>query len=138
MPGTLSEIQPQIADIVQKVSKIPFDQIGRDLQGTLKSAQATIAQLTPEAQKTLAEVQRTSARRSRRSTLERSVLDPSAPLQRNVEDTMLELQRASRSLRVLADYLQMHPESLLRGKPPDPVVPPRGGEQSMSLTRIVR
>jgi paraquat-inducible protein B len=130
VPGTLSEIQPQIADIVQKVSKIPFDQIGRDLQGTLKSAQATIAQLTPEAQKALAEVQRTLVKaQSTLDTLERGVLDPSAPLQRNVEDTLLELQRASRSMRVLADYLQMHPESLLRGKPPDPVVPPRGGER---------
>ncbi|NUZ05079.1 intermembrane transport protein PqiB [Piscinibacter koreensis] len=128
VPGTLSEIQPQIADIVQKVSKIPFDQIGRDLQATLRGAQTTIAQLTPEAQKALAEVQRTLQKaQGTLDTLERGVLDPSAPLQRNVEDTMLELQRASRSLRTLADYLQMHPESLLRGKPPDPAIPSRGG-----------
>jgi paraquat-inducible protein B len=32
---------------------------------------------------------------------------------------MDELQRAARALRVLADYLQRHPESLLRGKPGD-------------------
>ena len=56
-PGTLSEIQPQIADIVSKVSKIPFDEIGQDLRKTLAGANAAIGQLTPEAQKALAEVQ---------------------------------------------------------------------------------
>jgi len=36
-----------------------------------------------------------------------------------VEETMVELQRTAKALRVLADYLQQHPESLLRGKPAD-------------------
>ena len=30
--------------------------------------------------------------------------------------TLQEVSRASRSLRVLADYLERHPEALLRGK----------------------
>ena len=94
-PGTLSELQPQIADIVQKVSKIPFDDIGRDLRTTLQRASAAIGQLTPEAQKALAEVQRTlnSAQKSLEN-LDRNVTDPSAPVQRNLEETLLELQRA--------------------------------------------
>ena len=63
-PGTLSELQPQIAEIVQKMSKIPFDDIGRDLRTTLRSANAAIGQLTPDAQKALAEVQRTLSQRA--------------------------------------------------------------------------
>lgn len=125
-PGTLSEIQPQIADIVQKVSKIPFDAIGRDLQSTLAGASKAIGQLTPQAQKALAEVQRTLAKaQGSLDNLDHNVTDPSAPVQRNLEDTLAELQRASRSLRVLSDYLQQHPESLLRGKPADPTLPQR-------------
>jgi paraquat-inducible protein B len=124
IPGTLSEVQPQIADIVQKLSKVPFDEIGRNLDSTLRSAQSAISQLTPEAQRALAEVQRTlqSAQASLQG-LDRNVTDPGAPLQRSVDDTLQELQRAARSLRVLADYLQLHPESLLRGKPADPALP---------------
>ena len=38
-PGRSSELQPQIAEIVQKVSKIPFDDIGRDLRTTLSQRQ---------------------------------------------------------------------------------------------------
>ena len=125
-PGTLSEIQPQIADIVSKVSKIPFDQIGKDLGTTLARASAAIGQLTPEAQKALAEVQKTLAKtQATLDGLDRNISDPNAPVQRNVEETLLELQRTARALRVLSDYLQQHPESLLRGKPPDPPIPKR-------------
>ena len=124
--GTLSEIQPQIADIVEKVSKIPFDEIGKDLRSTLAGANTAITRLTPEAQKALAEVQKTLARaQASLDSLDRNVTDPNAPVQHNLEQTLLELQRTSRSLRVLSDYLQQHPESILRGKPADAPVPTR-------------
>ena len=125
-PGTLSEIQPQIADIVEKVSKIPFDEIGKDLRSTLAGASAAINRLTPEAQKALAEVQKTLAKaQASLESLDRNVTDPNAPVQHNLEQTLLELQRTSRSLRVLSDYLQQHPESILRGKPADAPIPQR-------------
>ena len=126
VPGTLSELQPQIAEIVSKVSKIPFDEIGHDLRTTLASASKAIDKLSPEAQKTLAEVQRTLQRtQATLESLDRNIADPSAPVQRNLEDAMLELQRTSRALRLLSDYLQQHPEALLRGKPADAPVPKR-------------
>jgi paraquat-inducible protein B len=125
-PGTLSELQPQIAEIVAKVSKVPFDEIGRDLRKTLGSASKAIDQLSPDAQKTLAEVQRTLQRaQATFESLDRNVTDPNAQVQRNLADTLEELQRTSRALRVLSDYLQQHPESLLRGKPADTTVPQR-------------
>ena len=125
-PGTLSEIQPQIAEIVHKISKIPFDDIGRDLRTTLSSASGAIRSLTPQAQEALAEVQKTLQRaQSSLDSLDRNLIDSNAPVQRNVEETLQELQRTSRALRVLSDYLQQHPESLLRGKPADPKVPQR-------------
>ncbi len=37
---------------------------------------------------------------------------------REVLVTLRELGRASRSLRSLADYLEAHPESLIRGRTP--------------------
>jgi paraquat-inducible protein B len=33
-----------------------------------------------------------------------------------VDSTLQEVSRAARSFRVLADYLERHPEALLRGK----------------------
>lgn len=145
VPGTLSEVQPQLAEIVQKLSKVPFDEIGNSLQSTLSRASAAIAQLTPDAKKALAEASAAIARltpeaqkalvdvqrmltRAQASleSLDRNITNPNAPVQRGVDDTLQELQRAAQSLRVLADYLQAHPDSLLRGKPVDRPVPSSG------------
>ncbi len=124
VPGTLSQVQPQIAEIVEKVSKIPFDEIGKDLRSTLAGASAAINRLTPEAQKALVDVQKTLDRaQASLDSLDRNVTDSNAPVQQNLQETLLELQRTSRSLRVLSDYLQQHPDSLLRGKPADPPLP---------------
>ena len=132
VPGTLSELQPQLASIVDKLNKVPFDDIGRNLNGTLKEASRAISQLSPEAQKTLADVRKTldevqqtmGAARKTLGEADRNLLSPDAPLQRNAEQTLLDLQRAAQSLRTLTDYLERHPESLLRGKPDDAKIGP--------------
>ena len=40
-----------------------------------------------------------------------------APLQQDLRQTLREVNRAAASIKVLTDYLERHPESLLRGKP---------------------
>jgi paraquat-inducible protein B len=120
VPSEFGALQPQILRIVRRLSQVRFDQIGSDVQQTLESATTMIRTLTPEAQRTLAEVQRTlqQAQHSLQQ-LDRNVTAEDAPLQRNAAGTLDELTRAARALRVLADYLQQHPEALIRGKPGD-------------------
>jgi paraquat-inducible protein B len=134
VPGTLSELQPQLAQIISRLGQVRFDRIGNELEGTLKNAGAAslslkqtladagvaIKQLSPEAQRALADVQKTLA--SMQATLEafdHGVTDPESALQRNANQALVELQRTAEALRVLSDYIQQHPESLLRGKPAD-------------------
>jgi paraquat-inducible protein B len=132
--GTLADLQPQLADIVGRLGKVRFDEIGTELQSalrsagaagdglqqTLASASAAIKQLTPEAQRTLADVQRTlGSAQTALANLDRNALQGEAPLQRNVNQALQEMQRAAVALRVLADYLQQHPEAIVRGKPAD-------------------
>jgi paraquat-inducible protein B len=148
VPGALADVQPQIADIVARLSKVRFDAIGGELETALKSvstmtvslqstlvaAEATMQKLTPEAQAALVDVRQTlvsvqqtlaSAQQTLRSA-EANLTDSGAPLQRGVGQTLIEVQRAAQALRVMADYLQRHPETLLRGKPED-TLPPSGG-----------
>lgn len=146
VPGTLSQLQPQVADIVNKLSRVPFDRIGVGLGETLAQARQTLSQLTPEAQGALAgarraieaaektlgaagnsfgELDRTlGAAREGLGRFERDVLAGTSPLQRNAEQTLVDLQRAAQAMRALADYLQRHPEALLRGATADPDVAP--------------
>ena len=54
------------------------------------------------------------------TSTETNLVGPGAPGQVELRNAMQELARAARSLRVLADYLERHPESLIRGKTAEP------------------
>ncbi len=117
------DIETQIAGIVKKLNQVPFDQIGQDVHRTLNTLDATLKQteqlaktvnsdLAPQMKETLAEARRTldSARQ---------VFSEDAPLQRNARDTLEQVGKAAASVRVLTDYLDRHPEALIRGKAKD-------------------
>ena len=153
VPGALSELQTQLGDIVQKISRLPLDEIGRGLASAVKQADTTLRELSPEARQLLADGR--SAVKSAQTTLQQlgpevvqsltevrravatvqtaldhvnqQLLAPDAPAQRNLEQALAEVQRAAQSLRVLADTLQRQPESLLRGKPADALQWPHQG-----------
>ena len=46
-------------------------------------------------------------------------LQPNSPLTQSTSDAMRELARTAAAFRTLADYLERHPEALIRGKPED-------------------
>jgi paraquat-inducible protein B len=116
IPNTLDELQVQIADIAKKLDQVPFGQIGTNLNSSLKHADALFSRLNtevvPQARDTLAAAQKTFG--SAEATLQQD-----SPMQSDVHQALQELTRTLQSLNALADYLERHPESLLRGKPGD-------------------
>jgi paraquat-inducible protein B len=118
--GSLDALQTQISDILGKLSKVPFDQIGSDLQKTLSTLNTTLTsaeQLTqrlnndvaPEISQMMKDARRTL------NAAERTLSDET-PMQQDIRQTLQELTRTATSIRVVTDYLQQHPEALLRGK----------------------
>ena len=140
--GSLNDMLAQVSEVVGKLSKVQFDEIGSSLTETLKSATATsnalqktlagadttMRQITPDAQKSLVELQTTlQAAQKTLGTLQRTLGDSDSPLLHQGGQTLSELQRAAQAMRGLAEYLQRHPESLLRGKPTDAPTTTTGG-----------
>ena len=120
IPNSLDEIQSQIAEIAKNLSKVPFDQIAADLQKTLGTMNRTLLnaeQLTKSLNNDVAP-EITSAMKDVRKTLDNAnrTLSDNSPLQQDIRQTLQELTRSAASLRVLTDYLERHPESLIRGK----------------------
>ncbi|MBN8922017.1 MAG: mammalian cell entry protein [Rhodanobacter sp. 68-29] len=117
-PGSFDKLQEQMASIVGKLDKIPFDQIGNHLNDSLASLDATLKQVNGKTLPSLDETMRDT-----RKTLgtANDTLSSDSPVQQNLGVTLQEVQRTMRSLRVLTDYLGVHPESLLRGRQADPV-----------------
>ena len=117
VPGSFDKLQEQLAEIVAKIDKVPFDSIGRNLDQTLAALHATLKQVNgktlPEVSSTLHGVRKTMGTAN-------DALSGDSPLQQNLDGTLQELQRMARSLRVLTDYLGSHPEALIRGRRADP------------------
>lgn len=44
------------------------------------------------------------------------IVAPDSVQSQQLDNTLQEVSRAARSLRVLADYLERHPDALIRGK----------------------
>ncbi|MEO8809449.1 MAG: MlaD family protein [Rhodanobacter sp.] len=115
-PGSFDKLQEQLANIVDKINKVPFDSIGKHLDHALAGLDTTLKQVNdqtlPAFKHTLHGVQQTLGTANQ-------ALSGESPLQRNLGATLEQVQRAARSLRALTDYLGGHPESLLRGRQAD-------------------
>jgi len=119
----LDEIQDSVGGIARQLNKVPFDRISYRLVSTLTSLEQTLkstdqlmrhvdGSLAPQLEATLAEAQ--AAMKNAKE-----VLAQDAPLQSDLGATLLQLSRAAKSVTALVEYLERHPESLLRGKPGD-------------------
>jgi paraquat-inducible protein B len=104
-PGQLQAVEESVTGILKKVDKMPLKAIGDDLQKalfefaqTLVSARGTFVSAT--------------------GTLDsaNNVVQPNSAQLQQLDNTLQEVSRAARSIRVLADYLERHPEALIRGK----------------------
>ncbi|HTW71257.1 MAG TPA: MlaD family protein [Acetobacteraceae bacterium] len=143
-PSSVSGIIASVNAVAAKLNAMPIDQIAADvhqatqhiaalsasprLQATLRNldeSMANVAQVTRQARTQagpiLAELrgvarQAQSAVAGVRSLVSGNALRGTPPGTADVGDTLYELSRAARSLRQLADYLDRHPEALLRGR----------------------
>lgn len=115
--GSFDKLQEQMAGIVDRLDKVPFDSIGQNLDRSLAGLNRTLKQVNgqtlPALGDTLHGVQRTMGTAN-------ETLAGDSPLQQNLGATLEQLQRMARSLRVLTDYLGGHPEALVRGRRADP------------------
>lgn len=121
-PTELSGLQAQVSLIADKLTKFPLVEIGKDIRKTLGNMNTTIqtteklvkqldGSIAPSMQATLDDVRKTM-----KST--DSLLSSDAPMQQDVRRALQQMGRAAASLQLMADYIEQHPESLIRGKSP--------------------
>ena len=124
VPGSTQELQTTIRSIARKLDSIPFEEIGVDLRRTLQISAAMIERIdrdiTPQARETMVEARKAMEEaRKALASVERTMA-ATEPLPAEAADAMREIARAAQSFRVLADYLERHPEAVFRGKKEDP------------------
>jgi paraquat-inducible protein B len=114
--GSLDKLQEQLSSIVAKIDRIPFESIGAHLDGAIVQLDQTLQHVDgavlPQLGSTLSSTQGAVGD-------VRKLLADDAPLRQSLMDTLAQMQRMARALRVVADELGRHPDMLLRGSPAD-------------------
>jgi paraquat-inducible protein B len=113
--GTFQELEAGVGRLVKKVNDLPLEQIAADLHTDLADLHETLSELhdrvLPSAVDTL------SALHTTLNSADRT-LDVESPLQRGLTETLSESRTTLQAVRELADYLDRHPDALLRGRRP--------------------
>lgn len=132
IPGSLDKLQEQLQAVVDKISKLPIDQIAANLNGTLGDLQKTLKQVNgevlPQMRDTLVQAKKTVASAN-------DSFSEESPQRQQFGQAMDEVQRTARSVRVLTDFLGRHPEALIRGRIKDNK--PDGYKSSSSSSRDI-
>jgi paraquat-inducible protein B len=114
--GSFDKLQEQLQAFVDKLGKIPIDDLANNLNGSLIELQKTMknvnGQVLPQVTGTLAQAQKTIGTAN-------ATLSDDSPARLQLGQAMEEVQRTARSVRVLTDFLSRHPESLIRGRSGD-------------------
>jgi paraquat-inducible protein B len=136
VPAPIETITNQVKEVLAKVNAFPIEQIGSDVNATLGSIRDLAT--SPKLERSLSDLEGTLAELHSLSreldntmapelaetlTLARlamknlnGLIGPDAPLNTEAVRTMRDISSAARSIRTFADYLDRHPEALIRGK----------------------
>jgi paraquat-inducible protein B len=98
IPGQLQAMEASVESVITKLDKMPLKEIAEGVQKTMGDLDLTLL--------------------SARGTLDNAntIVAPNSAQGQQLDSTLEEVRRAARSVRVLADYLERHPEALIRGK----------------------
>jgi len=128
--GGLDNILVAAGDIAGKLGRLPLDEIGQNLNGALWSASGAMASVQDLMRKTdagltpalrrlpeiTAGLQEAVAKAGRTFGSIDASYGSNSQFQRELERAMTQVGDTARSIRLLADFLDRHPEALVRGR----------------------
>ncbi len=130
IPSSLNQITDAATQILTKFEQLPLDVIAKDLHTALTSLDGTLKEvrslaknvnsdvgpLLREVRRTALKAQTTMTKAETALTSINSLVEPESDVRQDLAVMLRELAEASRSMRMLTEYLERKPEALLRGK----------------------
>jgi paraquat-inducible protein B len=117
----IDSMTASLASVAERLDKIPFERIGEHADQVLASLQHIAAAVDADAVPALAQLpgiatQMSLVAHDASGTLGPGGYGPNSDFQHDIERMMREVNDAARSVRALTEYLDRHPEALLRGR----------------------
>jgi paraquat-inducible protein B len=114
VPGTIETLKSDLKIVLDRIAAVPFEEIGKELQMTIKDLRiGTLPKLDATIQSTDTMMKGAN---SSMQALQKNYLDSNAEINKKIIRLIEEMTRTSRSVKNLTDYLERHPESLIKGK----------------------
>jgi paraquat-inducible protein B len=115
---TLQSTHKFITRVDRKVDPLTKDvnQMVKDYRRLANNLDARVNELTASLDRTLSGFDKTLSGFDKTMTGVRGVVSPNTPLVIELENSLQQISAMSRSIRELANYLEQHPSSLIRGK----------------------
>jgi paraquat-inducible protein B len=143
LPATMEMITASVNQLLNKLEKLPLEEIGNSLKNTVQGAERLVnskelhqsivelnatlkntrkisadfdTTITPELYSALSQMN--NALQQSQATLAEvgNTVNQNSPLYREFVRAMKELADAAQSIRTMADYLERHPDALIYGK----------------------
>ncbi len=126
--SSIAQLEDRLTSILDKIDRLPMEDIAVALKKDLATLDDTLAdtrklirnvdtELVPTLKADLDAMKSAVVKFERTlDNVDATLLGPNAPAQQELRDALTEFTRAARSVRVLIDYLERHPESPIRGK----------------------
>lgn len=114
IPTAIEEFKETITKLAADIRKMPLDKIAQNILETTQGMNALVndpdmKKLPHSTNAALVQAEQTL------STVDNTIAADS-PLQYDLANMLVEFKKAARSIRVLTDYLERHPEVLIAGK----------------------
>jgi paraquat-inducible protein B len=120
VPRSLQQLQDSLVQIINRIEKMPFDEIGNDVHVLLQDARSAINQISRFSQQlndeTAPQIQRTLVQMQNTLSEFENIIGNQSPLNYKVSRAFEELSQTMRSVRELVDTLDNRPQSIIFGK----------------------
>ena len=135
IPAAMDQVRRTVTDVMAEIRRLPLDKIAKEILETVEGGNRLVN--SPDTQKAvhnlnvaLGNVEKLTEGLDRQidtlaTSLDKTLVTvqkalqvaaPNSPAAVNMNSALKELAAAARSIRVLADYLEQHPEALVKGK----------------------
>jgi paraquat-inducible protein B len=116
VPGTLGGIATSASRLLDHLEKLPLDQTAENLNRLMNSLTALADALDRDLPGIAKETRLTLQRSADTLSALEGIASKDGEIGSQLYNTLRELQAAARSIRVMSEYLERHPEALLQGK----------------------
>ena len=114
IPATIESLKNNLQSVLEQIASIPFKEIGEETKEILKDLRTKTLPHVNSSVESIDNLMKDTDKMMK--SLRSNYLDSNSEINKKLIKLLDEMTRTSKSVKNLTDYLERHPESLIKGK----------------------